>query len=48
MKVDGVRIVHGDRAIEGVKVLPLRRIPDERGTICHMISSADPRFRQFG
>lgn len=48
MKVDGVRIVHGDRPIEGVKVLPLRRIPDERGTIFHMLSSADPHFMQFG
>lgn len=48
MSVDGVRIVRGDRPIEGVKVLPLRRIPDERGTIFHMLSSKDPHFMQFG
>ena len=34
--------------IEGVQVVPLRRIPDERGTIMHMLSSTDPHFRQFG
>ena len=34
--------------IDGVQVVPLRRIPDERGTIMHMLSSTDPHFRQFG
>jgi len=34
--------------IEGVQVIPLRRIPDERGTIYHMIKATDPHFRQFG
>jgi len=34
--------------IEGVQVIPLRRIPDERGTIYHMLRSTDPHFRQFG
>ena len=34
--------------IEGVKVIPLRRIPDERGTILHMLRSTDPHFQQFG
>ena len=34
--------------IEGVKVVPLRRIPDERGTIFHMLKCTDPHFRQFG
>jgi dTDP-4-dehydrorhamnose 3,5-epimerase len=34
--------------IEGVQVIPLRRIPDERGTICHMLKGTDPHFIQFG
>jgi dTDP-4-dehydrorhamnose 3,5-epimerase len=44
---DGVRVVTG-RAIEGVKIHPLRRIPDERGTIMHVMSSKDPWFERFG
>jgi dTDP-4-dehydrorhamnose 3,5-epimerase len=35
-------------AIEGVKVIPLARIPDERGTIFHMLRSTDPHFEKFG
>lgn len=34
--------------IEGVRVIPLRRIPDERGTISHMIRKTDPHFIEFG
>jgi dTDP-4-dehydrorhamnose 3,5-epimerase len=34
--------------IEGVKVLPLRQIPDERGTVMHMLKSTDPHFIKFG
>lgn len=34
--------------IEGVQVIPLRRIPDERGTIFHMLRSTDAHFKQFG
>jgi dTDP-4-dehydrorhamnose 3,5-epimerase len=34
--------------IDGVQVIPLRRIPDERGTILHMLKSTDPHFQQFG
>jgi dTDP-4-dehydrorhamnose 3,5-epimerase len=34
--------------IDGVKVVPLRRIPDERGTVMHMLRSTDPHFTQFG
>ena len=34
--------------IEGVKVIPLRRIPDERGTILQMLRATDPHFLQFG
>jgi len=34
--------------IEGVQVVPLRRIPDERGTILYMMRKDDPHFQQFG
>jgi len=34
--------------IKDVQVIPLRRIPDERGTIFHMLKCTDPHFRQFG
>ncbi len=34
--------------IDGVRVTPLRRIPDERGTIYHMLRADDPHFEQFG
>jgi dTDP-4-dehydrorhamnose 3,5-epimerase len=34
--------------IEGVQVIPLKKIPDERGTILHMLKCTDPHFRQFG
>jgi dTDP-4-dehydrorhamnose 3,5-epimerase len=34
--------------ISGVQVVPLRRIPDERGTIYHMLRSTDPHFIGFG
>ena len=46
--MDGVKIVGGDEIIEGVKVIPLRRIPDERGTIYHMLKCTDPHFIRFG
>jgi dTDP-4-dehydrorhamnose 3,5-epimerase len=34
--------------IEGVKQIPLRRIPDERGTVMHMLKRTDPHFIEFG
>jgi dTDP-4-dehydrorhamnose 3,5-epimerase len=34
--------------IEGVQVIPLKRIPDERGTIYHMLKRTDPHFKAFG
>jgi len=37
-----------DTTIDGVQVVPLRRIPDERGTIFHMLRRTDPHFREFG
>jgi dTDP-4-dehydrorhamnose 3,5-epimerase len=37
-----------ETSIDGVHVVPLRRIPDERGTIFHMLRSTDPHFLEFG
>jgi dTDP-4-dehydrorhamnose 3,5-epimerase len=34
--------------IDGVSVLPLRRIADERGQIMHMLRADDPHFQGFG
>lgn len=34
--------------IDGVSVLPLRQILDERGKIMHMLKKTDPVFRDFG
>ena len=46
--MDGVTVLQGERMIEGVSFVPLRRIPDERGTIMHMLRSDDPHFADFG
>lgn len=34
--------------IDGVHVTPLRRIPDERGAIFHMLREDSERFERFG
>jgi len=34
--------------IDGVKIISLRQIPDERGKIMHMLRSTDPHFEKFG
>ena len=34
--------------IDGVNVIPLRQISDERGKIMHMLKATDPHFIQFG
>jgi dTDP-4-dehydrorhamnose 3,5-epimerase len=34
--------------IDGVVIVPLRRISDERGTVFHMMRRDDPHFREFG
>ena len=34
--------------IEGVRIVPLERIPDERGTVFHMLKRTDPHFKEFG
>ncbi|MER3414790.1 MAG: dTDP-4-dehydrorhamnose 3,5-epimerase [Gemmataceae bacterium] len=31
-----------------LRIVPLRRIPDERGTVLHMLKCTDPHFFQFG
>ncbi|MDY7109219.1 MAG: dTDP-4-dehydrorhamnose 3,5-epimerase family protein [Planctomycetota bacterium] len=38
----------GPSTIDGVRVVPLRRIPDERGTVMHMLRADDPHFIGFG
>ena len=35
-------------AIEGVNIIELQRIPDERGTIMHMLRADAPHFLGFG
>lgn len=34
--------------IAGVRITPLRQIPDERGKVMHMLRRDDPHFEQFG
>lgn len=34
--------------IDGVRIVPLKRIPDERGTVFHMLRRTDPHFIEFG
>ena len=34
--------------IQNVQIHPLRRIPDERGTVYHMLKRSDPHFIEFG
>jgi dTDP-4-dehydrorhamnose 3,5-epimerase len=34
--------------IDGVEVIPLKRIPDERGLIAHMLRCDAPHFEKFG
>ena len=34
--------------IEGVLVKPLKKIPDERGCVMHMLKSTDAEFEKFG
>lgn len=38
----------GPQGIDGVKITPLRQIPDERGKIMHMLRSDAPHFTAFG
>ena len=34
--------------IEGVSLIPLKQIHDERGKVMHMLRSTDPHFKKFG
>ena len=38
----------GGDTIDGALVVPLARIPDERGTILHMLKRTDEHFLEFG
>src|SRR5207237_7844267 len=45
----GVPHKHGrESVIEGVRVFPLRQIPDEREKVMHMLRADDPHFERFG
>ena len=35
-------------AIDGVSLMPLTRIPDERGAVLHMLRADAPQFSRFG
>lgn len=34
--------------IDGVKIIPLKQFPDERGCVKHMLRCDDPHFEKFG
>ena len=34
--------------IDGVRLVPLRQITDDRGTVSHMLKATDPHFTGFG
>ena len=34
--------------IDGVLIKPLKKIPDERGAVMHMMRNDDPNFEKFG
>lgn len=36
------------KIIDGVQVIPLRKIPDERGMVMHMMKADSPAFEKFG
>jgi dTDP-4-dehydrorhamnose 3,5-epimerase len=38
----------GDLVIDGVRIIPLRQIVDERGKIMHMLKATDEHFIAFG
>ena len=38
----------GSQRIQGVKVVPLRQIRDERGAVYHMLKATDAHFLHFG
>src|SRR5260370_37153676 len=34
--------------IDGVQIVPLKQIPDERGKVMHMLRRTDAHFHEFG
>jgi dTDP-4-dehydrorhamnose 3,5-epimerase len=48
VRADGVYYARGTIPIEGVQVVPLRRVADERGTVFHIMRKTDPHFKEFG
>lgn len=36
------------RNIQGVEIIPLRQIPDDKGMVMHMLRSDSPYFTKFG
>ncbi len=44
---EGIQNFKGNQ-IEGVEIKPLRKIPDERGSIYHMLRADDDIFEDFG
>jgi dTDP-4-dehydrorhamnose 3,5-epimerase len=44
----GTEPARDEAIIDGSLVVPLRRIPDERGTILHMLRATDEHFQGFG
>ena len=46
--MERARKASASTTIDGVQVIPLARIPDERGTVFHMLKRTDPHFTQFG
>jgi dTDP-4-dehydrorhamnose 3,5-epimerase len=47
-ETDGMVSTVCDVLIEGIRIVPLRQIPDHRGTVYHMLKATDPHFIQFG
>lgn len=37
-----------NNSIDGVIIKPLKKIPDERGSIYHMLKKEDPEYNSFG
>lgn len=37
-----------NKAIDGIKIIPLKIFKDERGAVMHMIRNDSPHFKQFG
>ena len=40
--------VSGDQLIDGVQIIPLKQIKDQRGMVMHMLRCDAPHFKKFG